>query len=209
MDFDGRLRTFDPVDHSKLRAAVLDRPQTHWSSDRESRVRLAGNRPGDAVFLFNDAPPFAPRRSLLDEAATVGLSVFVNNNDPLFREVRQVIDSSILPRFPSTNVSRCQIASLPPGATIKTHRDGGILAAIHRVHLPIISTDLCEFVIDDEPVTLDEGTVYELNNVRPHSVTNRGPDTRYHLICDLLPESRGSVRYFSDPDEFLGSLRAG
>lgn len=69
---------------------------------------------------------------------------------------------------------------------IPEHMDGGTLTEIHRCHLPIITHKDCKFFINKKRFSFEEGKVFELNNVMPHSVVNDSNIDRVHLICDIL-----------------------
>ena len=84
---------------------------------------------------------------------------------------------------------RVQLAELPPGQIIAPHKDVGILALIHRMHIPIITHHDVKFIIDNQLFVLEEGVLYDLNNAVMHSVVNKSLVNRFHLLVDLLPHS--------------------
>ena len=79
------------------------------------------------------------------------------------------------------------ITRLLPGKSIKRHKDmGEITAKTHRVHLPIISNQLCTFRVEDVSLHLKPGDIWVIDNTnRYHSVDNLGESTRVHLIIDM------------------------
>ncbi|KQX19463.1 MULTISPECIES: aspartyl/asparaginyl beta-hydroxylase domain-containing protein [unclassified Sphingomonas] len=80
------------------------------------------------------------------------------------------------------------LTELGPGQVIPSHRDGGtLLEETHRCHLPIVTNPGVGFRIDDISYHLQAGTVYEVDNFRPHAVANAGTAARIHLICNILP----------------------
>jgi len=84
-------------------------------------------------------------------------------------------------------VVKLMLAELPPGASIAEHRDAGpALAFTHRCHIPIVTNDGVEFLIDRRPHRLSAGIAYEIDNTRAHSVANHGATRRVHLICDVM-----------------------
>ncbi|RZM14922.1 MAG: hypothetical protein EOP67_64260, partial [Sphingomonas sp.] len=147
---------------------------------------------------YNDTPATFDRCTLDEALATGIVDVLRNPHHPLFDSATQVIEAGIVPAYPDCDILRVQIADLPPGAAIARHRDDSILAAIHRLHVPLVTNAGVVFEIDDAPYTLDEGMVYELNNVVPHAVRNDGTERRIHLLVDMLPHAVGRCAYHDD-----------
>ena len=75
---------------------------------------------------------------------------------------------------------------LAPGAVIKEHRDYklGYDDGEVRLHVPVDTSDLVEFVLDGEPVTMSAGECWYLDLNRPHRAANRGASDRIHLVID-------------------------
>jgi hypothetical protein len=46
------------------------------------------------------------------------------------------------------------------------------------------------FTVDGRPFNLQAGRVYEINNLKTHSVINKGATDRTHLIFDYVPAVR-------------------
>ena len=75
MDFGSNIREFGPVNLFDLEDLLPSKGDAFWEGHRETRERLAGNRPGNAVFLINDAPASCPRRNLIEEAQRGAINV--------------------------------------------------------------------------------------------------------------------------------------
>jgi hypothetical protein len=85
------------------------------------------------------------------------------------------------------NIAKCMLVNLPRGCTIPTHVDvGNVLELVHRVHIPIITTNTCLFIIDGQEYNFKEGMVVEIDNTRSHSVINNSDTNRIHLIVDFI-----------------------
>lgn len=180
-----------------------------WTRDRASRTRFAGERPGDAIYFYNDEPSFAGKLSLAEAAETGLVHVLRNADYPLFAEVDAIV-AAAAGHFSGCDVLRVQLARLPCGAQIARHRDGAILARIHRLHVPVATSPGVVFEIGEESFRLAEGVLYELNNVVPHAVRNDGPGDRVHLLIDLMPRDVARAAYFDDPRELAAAvIRAG
>ncbi|HSB97458.1 MAG TPA: aspartyl/asparaginyl beta-hydroxylase domain-containing protein [Spongiibacteraceae bacterium] len=182
-------------------------PTEFWESDRASRVKLAGDRPGNAVFFYNDEPPCV-KRPTHAEATSGFVSVLRYADRPLFAEIQTLIETRIMSCFPGCDVLRVQLAELPPGGIIKPHRDIGILALIHRLHIPIVTHKRVSFTVAGQPFFLTEGTLYDLNNTAIHSVENNSHIMRIHLLVDMMPHSVARARYY-DTEESMAAALAG
>ncbi len=86
---------------------------------------------------------------------------------------------------------RCPLHSvrllrLAPGAVIREHTDHSLSFADGevRIHLPVRTSSAVRFHLNGELVPLQAGDVWYLNVNLPHSVENRGPEPRVHLVLD-------------------------
>ncbi len=79
-----------------------------------------------------------------------------------------------------------RLLALAPGSRIKTHRDRGLAYSqgCFRLHIPILTDPDVEFLVDDEPVTMQAGECWYANFDLPHSVTHHGKTRRIHLVID-------------------------
>lgn len=85
------------------------------------------------------------------------------------------------------DVKRAILVKLPAGNSINRHKDtGDFLNKNSRIHLPVITNNLCRFVVEDESMVMPEGEFWEINNTgKYHSVHNDGEIDRVHLIVDI------------------------
>jgi len=85
-------------------------------------------------------------------------------------------------------IGRCLATNLKSNSIISKHRDGGNIVLLngHRLHIPIITNKLVSFSVGNETKILQEGTIYEINNLRQHSVENNSNEDRLHLIIDYI-----------------------
>jgi hypothetical protein len=91
----------------------------------------------------------------------------------------------VLVAFPFP-LDAARLMKLTPGSVIKEHRDHD-LAFEHgavRIHVPVTTNALVDFVLNGTRVVLDEGTSWYLRLSDPHSVANRGETDRVHLVID-------------------------
>lgn len=204
MDLGRPLIEYPAVDVSRLLSAMEHLPPGFWDSDRSSRVKLAGHRPGNAVFYFNDSPPFVERRAI-QEAESGIVNVMRYPDRPLFAEIAALLSEAISPHFPDCSPIRVQLAELPRGERISPHRDKGILARIHRLHIPLVTHPDVTFTIDGDDFHLEPGRLYDLNNAVLHSVENRSDVMRIHLMADMLPASLARANYHDAEDAMVAA----
>jgi hypothetical protein len=198
MDIGKPLIAYGSVDIEDLRGKMLALPPAFWDMDAASRAKVAGGRPGRAVFLYNPMPPTVRRLMLAEARANGTVSVLRYPDRPLFDDIRALIDEQIQPLFPDCDPIWAQLAELPPGGVIEPHSDSHILAMVHRLHVPIVTHDKVTFMIDEGAFHLKADTLYDLNNVAVHAVTNESDVMRIHLLVDMMPHSIGRARYFDD-----------
>ncbi len=84
-------------------------------------------------------------------------------------------------------IVRAVLVKLEKGNSIKPHSDVGASYSLsHRIHVPLIcEQDKVEYVVNGESRYFDIGTMFELNNMRTHSVHNNGNIDRVNLLFDF------------------------
>ena len=205
MDLGQPIEVYGEVDIVALREKLLALPNSFWQCDRYNRASLAANRPGDAVFFFNDIPTCV-NRNILRESGSGFVNVLRYADRPLFEDVTALIERDILPFFPDCDMMRVQVAELPPGEVIEPHRDVGILTRVHRLHVPLVTHKGVKFIIQRQTFFLEEGRLYDLNNAVVHSVVNESDVMRVHLLIDLMPHAVARARYHETEDDILAAV---
>lgn len=82
-----------------------------------------------------------------------------------------------------------QISKMQGGGVIYPHVDTGLLFTFsHRIHIPLVTNKNVIFKVDNIEFYLKKGCVYELNNLKEHSVYNKNDSNhnRIHLILDYM-----------------------
>jgi len=113
-------------------------------------------------------------------------------------ELKNIYDA--LEKYCDGRVVHSEIINMKPNSRIRIHKDrGDLLYVARRFHIPIKTNPETFFIVDDEKYFLDEGSLYELNNIQYHGVVNNSEEYRIHLIIDVLPsEFCDNVRFESD-----------
>lgn len=96
-------------------------------------------------------------------------------------------------------LSSVRLLKLSVGATIKPHRDYklGYEDDHFRLHIPIITNEAVEFVLDDERLDMLPGECWYTNVNFVHSVANRGTVDRIHLVIDGVRNEWSDQLFFS------------
>lgn len=82
-----------------------------------------------------------------------------------------------------------QIAKMKGTEEILPHVDFGLgFVFSQRIHIPLVTNENVIFKIEDEEFYLKRNYVYEINNLKLHSVQNKNNSTynRIHLIFDYM-----------------------
>ncbi len=81
-----------------------------------------------------------------------------------------------------------RLMKLTAGSRIKEHTDYDLCAeeGVARLHIPIQSNDRVDFVLNERPVKLEEGSCWYLRLSDPHSVENNGDEDRVHIVIDVV-----------------------
>lgn len=75
------------------------------------------------------------------------------------------------------------------GANIREHRDYGLgleESGEARIHIPVVTDPLVEFVLDDRRIDMQPGECWYLDVNKHHSVYNGSPRPRIHLVIDAI-----------------------
>ena len=77
-----------------------------------------------------------------------------------------------------------------------------------RFHLPVVTNEQAEMMLDGEYFHFREGNIYLFNNGCIHSAANAGATTRYHLVWDMfVSESMVEFMFSSIADELPNFLK--
>jgi len=102
------------------------------------------------------------------------------------------------PLYPDCTPVKATLTNLVAGGEIKPHTDNGFcLQIVHRLHMSIITSPAVMFTVGNEVREFQVGEVYEINNLRTHSVYNRSGNDRINLMIDLMPNEyiKNGVNY--------------
>jgi aspartyl/asparaginyl beta-hydroxylase (cupin superfamily) len=161
----GVIPNFDVLLHK-----VLSIEESQWTLFKERKSGVAAEKT-DTIPLVYDTK--------------TRLSSYVAHE--LYEQYKDNIDDAIQLCDVGTRVEQAMFARLGQGVEIGRHKDKGVItAATHRIHVPIITNDKCVFTVDTQSMVLPAGEVWIIDNVdKYHSVSNKGSNSRIHLIIDV------------------------
>ena len=130
----------------------------------------------------------------LRASATARHPVMMIYSDPSCKEF---VDTPLLIRCPyfqevlatfRCDLEAVRLMKLTPGSVIKEHRDHDLSYEEGRVrmHVPVKTNPLVEFILNGRRVMLEEGDCWYLQLSEPHRVSNLGASDRIHLVIDAL-----------------------
>ena len=182
MDIDTRVRDWGTIDTGPLAAAVARQDEAAWDEHQQRQRDYEVHRQTQSiVLLFADLEDWPS----IDVQRQPGWNRLADAAVPVMDEV--------IARWypPGGRIIRAVIARMGPGARIDPHHDSHpSFACGHRIHVPIATNPRVRFTVDGRPYHLEVGRVYEINNRKTHSVTNKGTSDRIHLIFDYVPPDR-------------------
>jgi hypothetical protein len=110
----------------------------------------------------------------------------------------QIIESFACPK------GRVSLLRLEPGGVIQRHRDpeeAWVWRKSVRLHIPIITHDAVHFYVAGRRLVMRPGELWYCDFSRYHSVENRSPVARVHLVMDL--QMNDWVRAFFPQETWL------
>lgn len=123
--------------------------------------------------------------------------------DKLIRGLDQYLQSLGLG---PTRCTSATIAAMPPGCFLLPHVDG---YEIHRhtekIHIPIVTNPQASNSLWSNggsrlsDTHLEVGSAYVINNMNPHAAQNFGDNVRIHLLLDMLPYTKTSPDFTTNP----------
>lgn len=183
MDIGVICKPLGKVDSAALEAAILGADPVVWDEYVERQKSYEVHEQTRSIVLLFAEVSRWPNCDVTREA---GWSRFSELAVPLMND----IIARAYP--PGGTIIRAMAAKLMAGGRIVPHRDAhASFAAGHRIHVPIHTNARVRFMIDGQPVKLETGHAYEINNQKVHSVMNKGETDRIHFIFDYLPAKGG------------------
>ena len=178
MDIGIPIKDWGEVDASSLREAILNLEDVAWDEDDRRQDDYDVHRQTKSIVMLFASLTW-PRVVITREKGWDRIA-----------DVANPIMAKIIDRFysPGGTIIRAVAAKLLAGGSITPHIDSlESFAHGHRIHIPITTNNLVRFMIDGRPYRFEIGNVYEINNLKTHSVMNAGKEDRISFIFDYIP----------------------
>ncbi len=96
-----------------------------------------------------------------------------------------------------------RILKLKAGSRIKPHRDHdlGYDKHVFRLHVPIVTNESVEFLVDKKRIFMNAGECWYINAGYIHSVHNKSTEDRVHLVIDCKRNLWTDSLFFSHASE--------
>lgn len=109
--------------------------------------------------------------------------------DPAFHnwdaEFRPLAEKLVQQFYPGCKVYGMGLWLVEPGQVHPSHTDIQPDDWLVRVHIPLVTNQLCVTIMDDGPHHLEVGKAYRFNTLANHEVVNRGDCRRIHFMFDV------------------------
>lgn len=168
-------------DISNIKEKVLKIDPVEWIKEIKRQEYFVEHDKTESIILFsepenNDDPLYGKEQILNKEL----MLLFKEDFKDLFVQIKSHF-------FNSGRVGRILLTKLKPNGEIPPHQDHGPhLENCKRLHLPLKTNSDVNFMVDNKNYHFKEGTVYEFDNTRLHSVSNNSNEERIHLIVDWV-----------------------
>ena len=164
---------------------VLDFTEDDWQEEANRQKKFDVHKKTQTIpLLFSDGPA-NPAPTLLPR-----YSLFADVLSPVFKQFAAYFTNARKTGLLHDGNGRgypvnVLIVKLLAHGEITPHMDSGFgLAHAHRIHVPIITNNKVTFTVGDSNASMEEGTIWEINNRHLHAVKNQTASDRVHLIID-------------------------
>lgn len=173
MDQHAEFIDYGKVDIAELISKITAIPDALWDSDMMVQKANPTHKETRVLLFYWPSDVSNPETGVKREAWIEYEKLI----EPILDKVKTIYGEGSTPR--------CMLANLRPGCHIIPHRDIGLaLRGSHRLHVPLITNDKVDFIINSDRKEMKVGRLYEFNNQLEHSVKNNGDESRVHLIID-------------------------
>jgi aspartyl/asparaginyl beta-hydroxylase (cupin superfamily) len=170
-----RYKVLGEYDVNSIVQKLNDLPLEEWKQFEEKKKLFAQDQ-ADTIVLLN----------LPDKQNHVFENYIINEKlMGIFEEDISFLIKTISNTYPNGEPKRILFNKLPAGAVIAQHKDRNYhLETCRRIHLPIVTHNDVDFMIEGMKVPLSPGIITEINNNVRHSVQNNSDIDRIHLLID-------------------------
>lgn len=176
MNINDNFKIFGKVDITKILEQYKNISESDWDKFtwRQEANPMHGASKTLAIIYDQDFRHFNNTRQEFYEKLNFG---------EIIEPITKILEDEYGPGY----IVRAVLVNLPSGKSIKPHVDiGGSYNLSHRIHIPLLCEEKSvEYVVENESRYFEIGEMFELNNMRNHSVYNRGNIDRINLLFDF------------------------
>lgn len=172
------IRELSKVDISDLKKIVASLGEKVWQIETEGRENnfKCFRQTQHIIFRFPDA---TTRRLRVHDNPI--WNIWKSHLLPIMQQAVEPYN------YANGQFKAVMLAKLKAGGRIDMHSDGlPQHYFLHKIHIPIQTNDKVNFHIQPHDYYLKEGIAYEVNNIIPHYVVNKGKQDRIHLIFEYI-----------------------
>lgn len=167
------LQDFDLQKHRTLIEKIKNIDWDHESLSRQDGLNFTGK----STVIFYD---------FLEQDT----ELYDQNLDPeveLIKKESFEIVNDILSNFPGFSPVKGEISCCFPRSLQKYHVDPRMFHRYcKRIHIPLVTNDKSYLSVGYNNYSLEEGKIYEFNNIVSHRSVNLGNMKRIHIILDIM-----------------------
>jgi hypothetical protein len=170
------VRRLGEVDIAPLKAAVEAIPESLWDAENAAKPNRFDALDATRHIVFRFVTSFRDWRGSEDRRLWPEWK-------PLLEPVLAAATAPYA--YERGEFPRVMLAWMGPGGVIHPHREQNPAARWpHKIHVPLQTNEDVTFFIYGVGYHFAEGEAVEVNNMGLHSVENRGPTDRIHLIFE-------------------------
>jgi|TARA_B110000914_G_C15521522_1_gene477441 hypothetical protein len=189
MNFNGTFKALGHVDITQLKSVINAITEEQWHENNERQKFYKVHNFTQTIPLLFDADyrhHYPTPHSILE--------LFQTSLAPVLKAITEYYENQVVvtksnKKHPigKAYFIRALLVRMSANSEIAEHSDNGYsLSRVHRIHLPIVTNKKVEFFVDGHRKSFNEGELWEINNRKKHSVSNKSDEDRIHLIFDFV-----------------------
>lgn len=176
------IRNLGEVDHSAPLALLAKLPERYWQIEDSYKENQFAVFHSTQHIVFRFIEGFRDPRCFYSNPSW---KLFQHQLLPVMQEIANRYEYQA-PEFP-----KVMLARLFAGEKIDRHTDNGTSNAyVHKIHVPLVTSDRVDFFERNERFNLRSGFAYEVNNLIPHGVVNNSDNDRIHLVFEMFNQQQ-------------------
>lgn len=174
--------SWDIVDYGNCDISATKNILINMITEENAFIRDHGDKSeGAKVHIIYDFPLDWDGEEVSATASSTNIEL-VNSVEPIISHLEEFYDGTR---------AGVLIGKFPPNKELTRYQDANrYLLSIRRNHIPIITNDNVFSSIGPTEINMKESVWYEINNSKEFTIKNNSEFDRYHLVIDILPNSK-------------------